>query len=456
MNKHRRSLEIRFEGRKLPYVKEEAPVYRLLNQQAAILAFSGHEGRGSPDNSDPREGLAPCNRWGLANSLTKAIQLFNQDDYKFAKSIKELTLTGYFPVSEWHTTLNSHAFIRSSGFKAIQPETFIVRLGLIEWDFSVLEGMSVHKLKRLRLPISLPSDCVRLGQALTNMPKLVSLAITDIPDRAEFTTGLKDIGKGIMSCASTLRQLEIEMSNFNHPEAWSRDERFVEPEEVGFFFRKLFPCLPKKESSAISQRHRGVGQSPLVEGRVDLTKLRLKHMSLPRYTFGMIFNAMTIKDINLPYSNVDGEVWRTLQTYAELDSLTEISYAMLSAEFLHFLSRQKSLKSLTFMRPQDQYVVKSVIYYGDSPDMTYRVSKPAPRMGPDSGAGYPSLDDFSSSFKDLTSLKHLALPLDMYTITSSSLISLAASLTSLERVELGFDLKDNVSAMTFPFALKPL
>lgn len=455
MNKQRRSLEIRFTGSKVPRVQDEAPMYRLLNQQAATLTFSGHESSRCPDDSGPQNGLRSCKCWGLANNLVAANRLFSQEDYKFAKSIKELTLAGYFPLNEIHNSLNSHPFVRSSGFKAIRPETFIVDLGLTGWDFRVLEGMSVHKLKSLRLPISIPSDCVGLGQALTNMPELVSLAITDIPDREEFTAGLDDIGKGIMSCASTLRELDIEMTNFNHPPAWAKDDRFVEPEEHGFFFRKLFPCPSTEEPSALCQRHLRVGTHPLAKARLDLTKLRLKHMSLPRYAFDMVFNATTIKDISLPYSNVDGEVWGMLETYAKLDTLTEISYAMLSAEFLHFLSQQSSLKRLTFVRPQDKYEVNNVTFYGDSPSVIHVVSKYAPRLGPDTGAGYPSLYDFSSSFEDLTSLKYLALPVDMYTITSSSLISLAASLTGLEHIELGFDYKDCVSAMAFPFALKP-
>lgn len=456
VNKQRRSLKIRFTESTWPRVQDEAPVYRLLNQQAAMLTFSGHESSRCPDDSDPQNGLRSCSGWGLANSLVAADRLFSQDDYKFANSIKELTLTGYFPLSEYHNSLNSHPFIGSSGFKAIRPEAFIVDLGLTGWDFRVLEGMSVNRLKSLRLPISLSSDCVGLGQALTNMPELVSLAITDIPDRENFTSGLKAIGKGIMSCASTLRELDIEMTNFNHAPAWCEDERFVEPKEQGFFFRKLFPCSSTEEPSALCRHRFQVDTGLMAEAPFRLTKLRLKHMSLPWYAFGEVFNARTIRDIHLPYSMVDGEVWRFLKTYAKLDTLTGISYDMLSAEFLEFLSQQSSLKALTFVRPQDQYEVSDITFYGDSPSVTYEVSKYAPRLGPDSGAGYPKLYESYSSLEDLKSLKHLVLPVDMYTITSSSLVSLATSLTSLEHVELGFDYKDCVSAMAFPFALKTM
>lgn len=460
VNKQRRSLEIRFEESRVP------PVYRLLNQQAAMLTFSGHEGSLNPNESGPQNGLSSCNRWGLANTSVAANRLFSQENFKFAKSIKELTFTGSFPyhipfVSPpfmSHPFMShpfvSHPFIRSSGFKAIRPETFIVDLSLTGWDFRVLEGMSVHRLKSLKLPISRPSDCVGLGQALANMPALVSLAITDIPDREEFTRRLKDIGKGIMSCASTLRELDIEMTNSNRPPAWSKDERFVEPEEQGFFFRKLFPCPWIEEPWALSWRQSRVDNGLIAEAPFRLTKLRLKHISLPWYAFGVVFNPRTIRDIHMPYSMVDGEVWKFLKTYAKLDTLTEISYAMLSADFLRFLSQQSSLKRLTFVRPRDQYVASSVVFYGGSPSVTYQVSKYAPRLGPDIGAGYPSLRDFTSSFEHLTSLKHLVLPVDMYTIDSRSLISLAASLTGLEHIELGFDYKDFVSAMALPFALR--
>ena len=395
------------------------------------------------NDGHPQDGLGFCNCWGLPHSLVAANQLLSQNNNEYAKGIKELTLDGWFPFeSESQDSLRSHPFIRSAGFKAIRPETFKVELCWTGWDFGVLEEMSVTNLKHLKLPISLPSDCFQLGQALTNMPRLVSLAITDIPDREEFVNGLEPIGKGIISCASTLRELDIEMTNFNHLPGWSRDERFVEPKENGFFFRKIFPCPTTEEPSAPCQRH------IRVNAPFRLTKLRLKHLSLPWYSFGMVFNATTIREIHLPYSKVDGEVWRVLETHARLDTLTGISYDMLSADFLRFLSQQPSLKRLIFERTQDQCEAAYVTFYGDSPSMTYNVSRYTPRPGPDSEAGYPSLYDCFSSFEKMTMLRYLVLPADIC-ITSHSLIALAASLTGLEYLELAFDYEDYVSLRPF-------
>lgn len=414
---------------------------------------------------------ASCSCWGLAKKRVAVNQLFTQDDSKLLKSIKELTLSGWLSYgSATGYSLTSHPFLQSGGFKAIRPEIFKVDISWDSWDFDILHGMSAANLKVLKLPIHLPSDCILLGQALTNMPRLASLTITDIPDRDEFLTGLEHIGKGIMSCASTLRELDIGMTNFNRPASWDRDERFTEPEDNGFFFRKLFPCPQKAEEHfALFDRHSQQAKKkgfvffdphfqhdpdPMVEAPLSLTKLRLKHVSLPWYSFGIIFNATSIKHLNLPYSMVDKEVWRLLKTYARLDTLTGISYDMLSKGFLDFLKTQSSLKELIFARPQDKYDAANITFYNDFPHMTIRVSEEAPRLGPDTGAEYPSLDDFLSSLEHMTRLKHLVLPADMYTITRDCLLFIAAWLTGLEHLEFGFDYNDLVRAKALLFMMK--
>lgn len=382
-------------------------------------------------------------------------QRLSQNDYKLGKGIKELTLSGYFPSQDTSGyALTSHPFTTSSGFKEIRPETLKVNLGWDDWDFDILHGMSVTNLKVLRLPLRLPSDCVRLGMALTIMPSLASLAITNIPDREEFLKELKHIGKGILSCASTLRELDIEMTNFNRPASWDKDERFIEPKDNGSLFCKLFPCPPMDDISALFERHSRQGTDTMVEAPLSLTKLRLKHVSLPRYSFGIVFNTMTVKHLHLPYSKVDEGVWKILKIYSQLDSLTDISYDMLSAGFLDFLGEQSSLKELTFARPQDRFDATDVTFYGANAHMMIRVSEEAPRVGPDAGAKYPSLDHFLSSLQEMRKLKHLGLPADMFTITRDCLFSIAQSLSGLEHLELGFDYNDTVRARTFPFTMK--
>lgn len=413
-----------------------APKYRLLNQQAAILTLLC-------PLDDLQAALGPRQCSGITTEMAAANQLFSQNGCTLAKGIKELTLSGYLTyISPPFYTILLHPFISSSGFKEIRPETFKVELGWNDWHLDVLEKFSMTNLKVLKLPISLPSDCVQLGQALTTMPGLASLAITDIPDQEEFIKELEHLGKGIMSCASTLQELDVEMTNFKHLPIWNRDERFIEPEDDGFFIRKLFPCPLMEELSTLGERYsRRMSEAPL-----HLTKLRLKHLSLPWYSFGTIFNAITIKHLNLPYSTVDDKVWGVLKTYAQLDTLTDIRYDMLSADFLCFLRKQSLLKELTFARPQDQYVLANVT--------TFRLSERAPRLGPDVGVGYPSLDDFFSSLEHMTILKHLVLPPDMYIITRRSLISMATSLTGLKHLELGFNYDDSVRAITFPLMMR--
>ena len=457
MQKQRRSLDIEFNALETACTLLRAPKYRLLNQRAAILIIPSLRG----DFENLQDGLGSCRPPNcrccvvLAKRMVAAKQLFRQNDYELAKSIKELKLSGYLPyrgVSSY--SLTSDSLIQSGGFRAMRPETLKINLGWDHWDLNILHAMSVTNLKLLKLPVRLPSDCVRLGQALTVMPKLASLVITDIPDREEFLNELGYLGKGIMSCAPTLRELDIEMTNFNRPLSWAGDERFVEPQDDGFFFRKLFPCPPKEELLGLCERHSRHDTDPMTEAPLSLTKLRLKHLSLPWYSFGIIFNAKAIRQLHLPYSSADRQVWGFLETYAQLDSLTEISYDMLSAVFLGFLEQQSSLKELTFARPQDQCDGTDVIFYGTSAHMILRVSREAPRLGPDAGAEYPNLDNFLSSLEHMTMLRHLVLPADMYTITSGCLCSIATSLTSLEHLELGFDYNDLVRTRVFQPMMK--
>ena len=456
MKKQRRSLKVVFDGLRNNWWESRDRKYRLLNQQAAILIVSVFEGNSDCfqdelgfGRSRNRRVRVPKNKWDAASPL------FGQNDYQVPESIKDLTLSGCFPYQiNSGKSVISHPLIRSSGFKAIRPETFKVELGWDAWNFNILHEMSVTNLKVLKLPIRLPSDCVRLGKALKIMPNLASLTITDIPDREDFVAELEHIGEGIMSCASTLRELDIEMTNFNRPRSWDSVQPFIEPEDEGFFFRKLFPCPSQEELFALCERALRDYTAMIDEVPLRLTRLRLKHVSLPWYSFGMILNAMTIKHLHLPYSMVEDEVWQFLEHHTQLDSLTDISYDMLSPRFLRFLREQSRLKELSFARPQDQYEAADVRFYGADLQMEFRVSEAAPRLGPDTGVEYPSLEDFKSSIMGLTMLKHLVLPADMYTITGDFLLCLATHLTGLEHLELGFDYNDPVRAQNFPFMIK--
>ena len=466
MKKRRRSLEINFHGSPTVCILRGAPRLRLLSQQAAKLTIA-NVGDKFEHSRDWRGygGLQTCSCCVPSRHMGAVKRLFSRNDSKFARSIKELTLSGYFPYQgseDECSALSSHSFLHKRRFQAMRLETFKVELDWNDWDFEILYGMlwarscarSVTNLKVLKLPISLPPDCIRLGQALHFMPRLVSLTITDVPDREEFLTYLGYLGKGILCCASTLRELNIEMTNFNRPSPWERNERFIEPDDKGFFFRKLFPCPLSEELRALFERELRDGTDPITEAPLSLTKLRLKHVSLPWYSFGITFNAQSIKHLHLPYSTVDEIVWQLLGLYAQLDTLTHISYDMLSAEFLGFLEEESSLKELSFARPQDRYNTTGVTFFGSSSHMMIRVSEEAPTLGPDTGAGYPGLDKFLSSLMDMKMLKHLVLPMDMYTITPECLMSIAAWLTGLEHLELGFDYNDVVRARTFPLMMK--
>lgn len=445
VKKERSSLRIHFDGSQhgckcAACTQTDTQTYRLLNQKSAILTlpllgaiFEYYENtlRSSSGSTYARE-------------VAAAEQLFAQNGCRLAKSIKELILCGRLDHGYSNgCSLTLYPFIQSAGFKRFRPETFIVDLHWSNWDIDVLRSVSTANLKCLKLPINVPSDCIRLGQALTFMPRLESLAITNIPDQQEFLTELQHIGKGIISCASTSKELDIEMINCNRLTSWGGDQPFIEPEDDGFFFRKLFPCTTD-ELSALCNRYYRHDADATDEVPLGLSKLRLKHVNLPWDSFGR--TSASMKHLQLPCSKADEQVWRLLQTHAQLDTLSDISYGMLSMEFLEFLAGQSSLKEVTFARPQDRSEAGAITFDGETPYMTIIVSGAAHRLGPDIGAKYPSLGEFQSSLKNMTMLKHLVLPADMYMLTPDFLSSVAASLTGLEHLQLGFDYENTVRA----------
>ena len=90
-----------------------------------------------------------------------------------------------------------------------------------------------------------------------------------------------------------------------------------------------------------------------------------------------------------------------------------------------------------FQHLQDRCTGSLVAFSESEIAMMYTLSREAPRLGPDVGAGYPSLDDFLSSLEGMAMLKHLVLRADVYTITSRDIASIAASLIHLESLEMG-------------------
>ena len=408
------------------------PKYRLLSQQAATLTFAYYGSKSYVLRVHQQGGLTPCSCWGPVNTLQAVNQLWKTNRYT------ELTLSGSNPGTFLGRT---HSLIPTSGFMALELETLKVEMDGNQWDSSILERMSVVNLKTLKLPISHHSDFIRLGRALTQMPRLVRLAITDIPNSQKFMNQLGHIGEGILNCASTLRELNVEMTS---PQSLSR----IQPEEDGFIFGKLFPCELMEKLSVSRERSR-LDTGSVVEAPLRLTKLRFKYLSLPWYSFGRIFDATIIKHIDLPRSMVDGQVWEVLETYAQLETLTEIDHDMISAEFLRFLSRQPSLKDFTIVLQQDRYWAMYHIIVETGFEM--RDFTPIGAVARD-----PSLEDFLSSLQHMKMLKHLVLPRYLYPMTSRILTFIAATLTGLEHLELGFDYEDRVSVTTCLFELKAL
>ena len=430
VNKRRRLLEIRVETSQSDRTAMTGPKYRLLNQEAAALTFAYHGSETCPLASPQPRGRTSCNCWGAVNSMHAINRLWMRNRYT------ELTLGGRVPGTSFRKT---HPLIPTSTFMAAGPEVFKVELPWTLWDVGILERMFVVNLKSLKLPMSHPSDCLRLGRALTKMPRLMCLAITRIPISHDFLPKLGCIGAGILHCASTLRELDIEMSNCYY---------VSHGESEADVFRKIFPCELLEKHSTLRERSQ-LDTGSVVEAPLRLTKLRSKYLDLPWYSFGSIFDATTIKHIRLACSNVDGRVWEVLEKHAQLETLTEIDYDMLSAGMLRLLSRQSSLKELTFVLRQDLFWAPPVISFLTGFGMGYHA--PGRR-----DVRYLGPEDIISSLQHMKMLKHLVLPRDVFALTSRSLAVIAATLTGLEHLELAFDYGNHVSVMTFSYRLKAI
>ena len=406
---------------------------------------------------------------------------------KMSDTFRSLTFQGNFGEQirepNVETGIPDHHCIDSQGLAALAPNAFEFNMPWHLWDIAILHELSMTNLVKLKVPLGVPSDCLQLGCTLRYISNLKSLTITDIPDQTQFLEKLPYLGLGILSRGASLKELGLQITNYNRPNYYCNtfervtieDEAFIKPDSTDWFFSWLFPRLPlpgddddvDDEQIYLNFRESifRAQDSPIKHLRpLKLKRIHFRHLDLPSYSFEEIFDSQYLKELSLQFCDVDEEVWPTIKS-TSLVKIENIDYDLLSEKFQRLLSTQKSLESVCFARPADECISSDLVLYPghDSPTMYLQVSKRTPMLGQGTVWGrnsiygrtlalsrsspYPSLEELLLSISG-SKIKELHIPADMYDITPKIVRMIGSKLSSLEHLSWGFDYTSTVSNIT--------
>ena len=367
------------------------------------------------------------------------------------------------------------------GWSAIEMKSFQFNMYWKFWDVMILSSISQAHLVTLKVPFPQCSELEALVRALSAMSQLRSLVVTDIPDSLNFPLYAPMLGQGIRSREASLRELDLEMTNFNRPNPyvneWERDEMFAKPNSLDWFFNNIFldpKDLDKWSNRQIPYKSQAsecveYALSPKCEqGLLKLEKLRLKNIDIPAYASQKIFDWAHLKELRLPHGRVDGAIWEDLKA-ARLEVLEDIDYTQLTHSLTRLLRSQSSLKSVTFARPQPLWNENGVVENwgdGNGPLMTFRLVEAPSPLGPGTDWGrsatgsrpahhtpfgfdnelrYPGITALLVALGKNKCLANLVLPADMFDIKPPVIRMISRQLKSLTHLTWGFDYDDQVS-----------
>ena len=390
---------------------------------------------------------------------------------RISEQIRELKLSGLLPISL--VFFNGNALCHSSEHALelcpLQPEILNIEIPWFFWHPVMLSSIDLTRLRSLKMPVRTHEDCIKIRAALVGLPKLGHLAINELCDSQEFVNEFHHLGHAISALSSSLRSLEICINNINRNKGWEKKEPFVEPRDIGYFFKEFFPEPSRIQVEALVRTRYADPREPLdvnklrsFKGPLNLERIRLKHVGLPWWAFQTVFNPNTIKELDIPTCRVTPSVWDDLEKHARLQRLANINYEMLAGNFMSFLSNQHDLQFLSFARPPDIFKINyrvSTIGIRSSEETVFRVVAEAPHLGPGTEWGrsyargvwlkqsskswieyqYPRRSTFVKALSNKTKLKHLVLPADMFDITWKFMACLATELPVLESIEWAFD-----------------
>jgi len=374
-----------------------------------------------------------------------------------------------------------HEILDNNGLAEMAPQTFEFNMHWKFWDMAILNVLSISQLAVLKLPLGTPKDCVELGRALVAIPLLKSLTITDMADHPNFLKLFPFLGLGIRSRAASLRDLDLSMTNHNRPDfycdTWERvaveDEPFVKPAALDYFFSAIFPSSVDDVPEDVRERYldfedqikKDMEFPEHCEQRLKLEKLRLKRIDLPAYSFEDIIDGSDLRELRLEFCDVDQQVWLSIGT-EQLVVLEEINYELLCwRTFKAFLHSQKSLQSLIFARPPDEYREVSEIWYpGDEAStLLFNLWHSPPPLSqatewtkascfspaPPETSGFPSLE-MALNTLSMANTKNLILPADMFDTTPEQICRIGVCLPVLQHLTWGFDYGNAVRPTLLP------
>ena len=380
-----------------------------------------------------------------------------------------------------------HRALNARGWSALDIKSFQFNMYWKFWDTMILSSISQSHLLTLKIPFPHYSELPALVRALSAMSQLRSLVVTDIPDRHDLSRYAPMLGQGIRSRQASLRELDLEMTNFNRPNSyvkeWERDEIFARHGPLYWFFDDLF-LDPEDLAEWCNNLPSKGGASECVEfalsptcgqGLLQLEKLRLKNIDIPAYASQEIFDWAYLKELRLPHGRVDDAIWEDLKV-AKLEVLEDIDYTQLTHPLVRLIQSQSSLKSVTFVRPQPLWYEAGVADWddGNGPQMTYTLAEEPAPLGPatqwgrsasvnqrahhtpvgfDNHLYYPGVTALLVALGMNKGLENLFLPADMFDITPSVIKMASRQLTSLKHLSWGFDYEDEVSLAALPLTI---
>lgn len=374
-----------------------------------------------------------------------------------------------------------HKALNARGWSALDVKSFRFNMYWKFWDTMILSSISHGHLLTLNIPFPYYSELPALVRALSAMSQLRSLAVTDIPDRHDLPLYAPMLGQGIRSLQASLRELDLEMTNFNRPNSyvngWESDEIFVRRDTLGYFFDNLF-LDPEDLADWCDNLPIKCGASECVEyalspkckqGPLQLEKLRLKNIDIPAYASQKIFDCAYLKELRLPHGRVDAAIWEDLKA-AKLEILEDIDYTTLTQPLVRLIQSQSSLKSVTFARPRPVWYERGVEDWGDGsgPQMSFGLAETPAALGPATEWGRSAVwnkqahhhtsggsDDQRFWFPGITALlvalgmnkglENLHLPVDMFDITPAAIKMASRHLNSLKQLSWGFDYDNQVN-----------
>ena len=383
-----------------------------------------------------------------------------------------------------HKTLNARAW------SALDIKSFQFNMYWKFWDTMILSSISQGHLLTLKIPFPNYSELPALVRALSAMSQLRSLVVTDIPDRHDLSRHVPMLGQGIRSRQASLRELDLEMTNFNRPNPyvneWERDEIFARHRHgpVHRFFDNLF-LDPKALAEWCNNLPSKCGASECVEyalstpcgqDLLQLEKLRLKNIDIPAYASQKIFDWAYLKELRLPHGRVDAAIWEDLKV-AKLEILDDIDYTQLKHPLVRLIQSHSSLKSVTFARPQPLWYEAGLADWedGNGPQMSFVLAEEPAPLGPATQWGgsaswnkrahhtpfgsnkhlwYPSITALLVALGMNKGLENLFLPADMFDITPNVIKMASRQLKSLTHLSWGFDYNDQVSFLPFSASLR--